>query len=228
MNGVSAGRCPPRLLGQVVPFGGLVALAVFLGTATVGSSVLLLGTSAYLIARAAQQPSIAALQVAIVGVRFFGLSRGVFRYLERYVSHTVTLRLLARWRVWFYDAIEPLAPARLMGAASGDLLSRMVADIDTLQNFYVRVVAPPLVALLIGLGMAGYLAGFSSQLAVLLLVIFALAGLGLPVLVLRLGPGAGPGARCVTGAVVQAAGRWCSGDVRPAGIRCGGTAVGGH
>jgi thiol reductant ABC exporter CydC subunit len=157
-----------------------------LGTATVGSSVLLLGTSAYLIARAAQQPSIAALQVAIVGVRFFGLSRGVFRYLERYVSHTVTLRLLARWRVWFYNALEPLAPARLMGAASGDLLSRMVADIDTLQNFYVRVVAPPLVALLIGLGMAGYLAGFSSQLAALLLVIYALAGLGLPALVLRL------------------------------------------
>ncbi len=186
MNGGSATGILRRLVGQVVPFSGLVALAVLLGTATVGSSVLLLGTSAYLIARAAQQPSIAALQVAIVGVRFFGLSRGVFRYLERYVSHTVTLRLLARWRVWFYDAIEPLAPARLMDAASGDLLGRIVADIDTLQNFYVRVVAPPLVAFLIGLGIAGYLAGFSSQFAALLLAIFAIAGLGLPALVLVL------------------------------------------
>ncbi|MFN2169496.1 MAG: thiol reductant ABC exporter subunit CydC, partial [Anaerolineae bacterium] len=70
-----------------------MALAVLLGVATIGSGIGLLTTSAYLIAKAALQPSIADLQVAIVGVRFFGISRGVFRYLERLVSHDTTFRL---------------------------------------------------------------------------------------------------------------------------------------
>ena len=102
-----------RLLQLVLPFKGWIALAILLGSATVGSGISLMATSAYLISAAALHPSVAELEVAIVGVRFFGIARGVFRYLERYVSHTVTLRLLGRWRVWFYQALEPLAPARL-------------------------------------------------------------------------------------------------------------------
>ena len=109
----------------------------------------------WLISAAALHPSIAELQLAIVGVRFFGISRGVFRYLERLVSHDITFGLLSRLRSWFYRAIEPLAPARLMYYRSGDLLSRVVSDIDTLENFYIRVVSPPLVAVLISLGAVG-------------------------------------------------------------------------
>jgi ATP-binding cassette subfamily C protein CydC len=86
------------------------------------------------------------LQVAIVGVRFFGITRGLFRYLERLVSHWVNFSLLARLRGWFYRALEPLAPARLQQRHSGDLLSRIGADVDSLEDFYVRVIAPPLVA----------------------------------------------------------------------------------
>jgi ATP-binding cassette subfamily C protein CydC len=122
---------------------------VSLGALTILASVGLMGTSAYLLSAAALHPSIAALQVAIVGVRFFGISRGVFRYFERLVSHEVTFRLLARLRLWFYEQIEPLAPARLMMYRSGDLLSRVVADVESLENFYVRAVAPPLVAVLV-------------------------------------------------------------------------------
>ena len=102
-----------RLLQFLKPFTGWVALSVLLSTATIASGIGLLGTSAYLISRAALQPSIAVLQVAIVGVRFFGISRGVFRYLERLTSHSVNFRLLARLRVWLYRKIEPLAPAKL-------------------------------------------------------------------------------------------------------------------
>jgi hypothetical protein len=69
-----------------------MALAVALGAATVASGVGLLATSAYVISAAALHPSIADLSVAITGVRFFGLARGVFRYLERYVSHSVNFR----------------------------------------------------------------------------------------------------------------------------------------
>ena len=86
------------LLGFLRPFAGQVALSVLLGVAAIASSIGLLGTSAYLIAYAALHPSVAVLQVAIVGVRFFGISRAVFRYLERYLSHQVTFHLLARWR----------------------------------------------------------------------------------------------------------------------------------
>jgi ATP-binding cassette subfamily C protein CydC len=123
----------------------------------------LMATSAWIIASAALHPSIADLQVAIVGVRFFGIARGVFRYLERYVSHQVTFRLLARLRVWFYEAIEPLAPARLMQYRSGDLLTRIVADVETLENFYVRVIAPPMVAALIGLVAWVFMRGFKGS-----------------------------------------------------------------
>ena len=103
-----------------------------LGTLTIGSGVALLATSAYLISAAALQPSIADLSVAIVGVRAFGLSRGLLRYLERLVSHDVTFRVLARIRVWFYLALEPLAPAALQHRGSGELLAHIVSDIEVL------------------------------------------------------------------------------------------------
>lgn len=171
-----------RLLKQLAPFKWWVTLAALLGFATVGSSIGLMATSAYIIAKAALHPSIAVLQVSIVGVRFFGISRGVFRYLERYVSHQVTFRLLRRLRVWFYRALEPLAPARLMQFRSGDLLSRIVADIESLEHFYVRVIAPPVVAVLVGLLMWLLMARFDLRLAAVTLAFLALAGAGLPVL----------------------------------------------
>jgi ATP-binding cassette subfamily C protein CydC len=164
-----------------------MALAALLGFATIGSSIGLMTTSGYLIAKAALRPSIADLQVAIVGVRFFGLARGVFRYLERYVSHDVTFRLLARLRVWFYTALEPLAPARLMQYRSGDLLARIVADVETLENVYLRVLAPPVVAILVTLLVTVLMASFDLRLAVTLLVFLLLAGAGLPVLASELG-----------------------------------------
>ncbi|MFC1975446.1 thiol reductant ABC exporter subunit CydC [Chloroflexota bacterium] len=180
-----------RLLKLIAPFKWWIALAVLLGFATIGSSIGLMATSAYIISTAALRPSIAVLQVAIVGVRFFGLSRGVFRYLERYVSHQVTFRLLARLRVWFYRQLEPLAPARLMQYHSGDLLTRIVADIDSLEHFYVRVIAPPVVAGLV-LGLMGVLlAAFDVRLAVTTLIFLLLAGVGLPLLTRQLSRGVG-------------------------------------
>jgi len=172
-----------RLLRLAAPFMHWMALAALLSFAAIGSSIGLMTTSAYLIARAALHPSIADLQVAIVGVRFFGIARSAFRYLERYVSHEVTFRLLARLRVWFYAALEPLAPARLMQYRSGDLLARIVADIETLENVYLRVIAPPIVALLVAALVAVLLGSFDPRLAAALLAFLLLAGVGLPFLV---------------------------------------------
>lgn len=175
-----------RLLALAAPFKGWMALSVLLGALTISSSIGLLATSAWIIATAALRPSVADLAVAIVGVRFFGIARGVFRYLERLVSHHVNFSLLAQLRVWFYTALEPLAPARLMRYRSGDLLSRIVGDIETLQNFFIRVIAPPLVALIIALAAAIFFAAFDGSLALLMLIFMVLIGVIVPLSVQRL------------------------------------------
>jgi len=175
-----------RLLGLMVPFTSRMILAVLLGAATIGSSIGLMTLSAYLIARAALHPSIADLSLAIVGVRFFGIARGLFRYGERYVTHQLTFRLLARLRTWFYAALEPLAPARLLHYRSGDLLARIVADVETLDNFYLRAIAPPAVALLIALLAAWLVGRFDPRLAGALLAFLLTAGAGVPLLARRL------------------------------------------
>ena len=141
-----------------------------------------MGTSAWLISTAALHPSVADLGVSVVGVRFFGITRGIARYFERLVSHDVTFRLLARLRTWFYEKLEPLAPARLMEFRAGDLLSRIIGDVETLENFYVRVVSPPLTAVVIGFFTAIFLASFHPPLAPAFLFFFLSLGLVLPAL----------------------------------------------
>jgi ATP-binding cassette subfamily C protein CydCD len=172
----------PRLLKFLNGNWHRVALSVLIGSATIGSSVALMGTSAWLISTAALHPSVAELGVAVVGVRFFGIARGIFRYLERLVSHDVTFRLLSRLRAWFYEKLEPLAPARLMEFRAGDLLSRIIGDVETLENFYVRVVSPPLTAIIIGLFTSIFLASFHPPLAPVFLIFFISLGLVLPIL----------------------------------------------
>ena len=171
-----------RLLSFLHGSWNWVALSVVLGTLTIGANVSLMGTSAWLISRAALHPSVAVLQVAIVGVRFFGISRGVFRYLERLVSHDVTFRLLSRLRVWFYERLEPLAPARLMDYRAGDLVARIIGDVDMLENFYVRVISPTLVALLTAIAVSLFLASFYPLLGIVLTGFFLALGLILPLL----------------------------------------------
>jgi ATP-binding cassette subfamily C protein CydCD len=185
-SGITPWKSLLRLLKMALPFGKSIALSALAGFATIGSSIGLMSASAYIISAAALQPSIAVLQVAIVGVRFFGISRGVFRYLERYTSHQVTLRMLARLRVWFYQALEPLAPARLMRYHSGDLLARLLGDIQSLENFYVRVMAPPLVAILTALAVTIFLSRYAAMLAWTVLFFLILAGVGLPSLIRRM------------------------------------------
>jgi ATP-binding cassette, subfamily C, bacterial CydC len=127
-----------------------LAWAVLLGALTVLFGVGLMATSGYLISRAAEHPPILSLMVTIVAVQFFGIARPFVRYLERLASHDMTLRVLGRLRARFFERIEPLAPAELDAYRKGDLLSRMVADVDALQNLYLRGLDPPLVAVLAG------------------------------------------------------------------------------
>ncbi|WKZ39987.1 MAG: thiol reductant ABC exporter subunit CydD [Anaerolineales bacterium] len=172
----------PRLLTFLRGNWHRVALSILLSSITILASVALMGTSAWLISTAAIAVSVADLGVSTVGTRFFGITRAIFRYLERLVSHDVTFRLLAKLRVWFYEKLEPLAPARLMNFRSGDLLARIIGDVETLENFYVRVVSPPLTAIVVGVFTAIFLASFYPLLAPVYLTFYLSLGLFLPIL----------------------------------------------
>ena len=139
-----------RLVALAPPPWARLALSVILGAAAVVCGIGLMATAGYLIARAAERPAVLSLTTAIVAVRFFGLGRPVARYLERLAAHDVAFRLLARIRVRFYERIEPLAPAELDAFRKGDLLARMVGDVDALQSVYLRGLGPAMVGLAVG------------------------------------------------------------------------------
>jgi len=124
-------------------------LAVLAGAGACGAGVALLATSGFLLARASQHPDIVAISVAVVLVRALSVGRGVLRYLERLFSHDVAFRVLADVRVAIYRKLERLAPAAFR---SGDVLTRLVSDVDATQDLFIRGIAPPLTAALVGAG----------------------------------------------------------------------------
>jgi thiol reductant ABC exporter CydC subunit len=157
-----------------------VALSIVLGALTVLFGVGLMATAGYLISRAAERPVILSLTVAIVLVRFFALSRPVIRYLERLVSHDLAFRVLGNARLSVYQRIEPLAPVQLEGYRKGDLLSRMVADVDALQNLHLRAVGPPFVALVAGAVAIGVGAAVLPSAALVLAAGLLAGGIAVP------------------------------------------------
>ena len=158
-----------------------LALAALLGVLTILFGVGLMGTAGYLISRAAEHPAVLSLTAAIVGVRFFGLARPLARYLERLASHDVALRSLGRARAQVYEAVEPLAPAQLEDTRRGDLLSRFVGDVDSLQNLYLRGLEPPLVALIAGTASVVLAAFFLPAAALVLGIGLLVGGVAVPV-----------------------------------------------
>ncbi len=157
-------------------------LAALIGFLTVGSGIGLMMTSSYLIAKAALQTPIYQLQVAIVGVRFFGISRGVFRYLERYISHNVTFKLLAKFRVWFFTALVPIVPSKTIDLTSGDLLTRSIEDIESIEHIFVRVISPPFIFVATAILMFALLNIFSITYAILFIILFTGSAFAIPYL----------------------------------------------
>jgi len=141
-----------RLLAMARPLHGRLLLAVAAGAAATGCGVGLLAVSGFLLARASQHPAIIAISVAVVAVRALSVGRGVSRYLERLASHDVAFRVLAQVRVAIWRRLEALAPAGLALFRSGDLLARLISDVDTTQDLFIRGVTPLLAAVLVGGG----------------------------------------------------------------------------
>jgi ATP-binding cassette, subfamily C, bacterial CydC len=141
-----------RLLRLAQPMRSQLLLAVLAGAAGCGCAVALLAVSGFLLARASQHPNIVAISVAVVMVRALSVGRGLLRYLERLFSHDVAFRVLADVRVMIYRRLERLAPAGLAAFRSGDVLTRLISDVDATQDLFIRGIAPPLTAALVGAG----------------------------------------------------------------------------
>ncbi len=171
----SPARATLRLVAMARAHRWQFALSVLAGAAALGAGVGLLAVSAWLISRASEHPALLTLSVAIVGVRAFALSRGVLRYGERLVSHDATFRVLGELRVDVYRRLERLAPSGLPAFRSGDLLGRMVNDVDSLQDLYLRALSPPAVAAVVS-ALAVGLATWVLPLAGLVLLLALAAG----------------------------------------------------
>ncbi len=176
-----------RLLALAGLPGARLVVTIALGALAVGFGVALMTAAGCLISRAAEQPPILSLTTVIVVVRFLALARPLARYLERLSSHDLALRALGRTRGAVYERIEPLAPAGLVAFRRGDLVSRLVADVDDLQGLYLRGLGPPLVALVVAVACVVAVAFVLPAAALVLSLGLALAGIAVPVLAARLG-----------------------------------------
>jgi thiol reductant ABC exporter CydC subunit len=175
-----------RLVRLMAPFRWWIAFSVAVGFSTLGANIALMAMAAYLISQAALATSVADLSVTIAAVELFAVSRVALRYVERSVIHGTTFRILTKLRVWLYTALEPLAPACLLRYRSGDVLTRLLADIDTLEQFYARAVVPPVAAAL-ATGLAALILGaFNVWLGIALLCFLLLTGGVLPLTTLWL------------------------------------------
>ncbi len=139
-----------QLIRLAAPPWGKMLLAVGLGVAGAMSTVGILAGSGYVVDRAAFRPGLGAIAGLLAAVEVLAFLRGPLRYGERLVSHDAAFRSLAHWRVWLYDHLEPLAPAGLRGWRSGDLLSRVTDDVDTLQDLFLRCLLPVVVTVAAG------------------------------------------------------------------------------
>lgn len=171
------------LLRLLLPYWWRVVMAVALGTAVVASNMGLLAAAAYLVAAASVTQLMAVLILPMYAVRILSAMRGSARYAERLVSHRVTFDVLARLRVRLYDGFRRLGPAGMHGTRSGDSLSRVLADVDDLQNAYLSLAAPVAVAAGVTALAVVALLPFSAPLAGMALCSVAAAGVVLPLLV---------------------------------------------
>src|SRR5699024_10685428 len=156
-----------------------IVISILCGFLAGITAVGLFALSGYLISKSALTPPIYTLIILTSSVKILGIISALSRYGERYFSHRGTFTMLSNLRVSFYEKLEPLAPAIFHKYRSGDLLSRIVGDIESLQNFFLRVVYPPLVLIMVFLSTLIFVSFFSVYIAIVLL-----AGLLLTIVVI--------------------------------------------
>ncbi|MEV0132141.1 thiol reductant ABC exporter subunit CydC [Dactylosporangium sp. NPDC050688] len=175
-----------RAAGMVLrlcrPAAGQLVVAVVAGVGAAGAGVGLMATSAFLISRAAQHPPVLHLMVAIVAVRAFGLGRGVLRYVERLTGHDAAFRVLGALRVRTYRRLERLAPAGLGVFRRGDLVARLVDDVESVLDVIVRVLLPIVVAAVTGAATVALVGGLLPVAGAALAAGLLVVAVGVPAL----------------------------------------------
>lgn len=166
---------------------GYIFFTILLSCFTTISFVGLMGLSAYLIVLAAFHPSIAALQIVIVGVRFFGISRSGFRYLERLLTHSMILKILKNVRVDIFKKISSNFPFNLSGNSSYEMLGLLIQDIESIEIFLVRILLPIVSTLCVTIIISLFLGVFSVELVLMALLGFVMVGIILPIISAKIG-----------------------------------------
>ncbi|MGG3914857.1 thiol reductant ABC exporter subunit CydC [Rossellomorea vietnamensis] len=157
-----------------------IVYSILLGFLAGITSVGLFASSGYLISKAALEVPLYALTVMIALLKLFGLTKAVSRYGERYFSHRATFTILANLRVSIYEKIEPLTPGIFGRYRSGDLLARIVGDVESLQNFFLRVFYPPVILVMVFLSTVLFTVFYSVSIALVLLGGLLLTGYIVP------------------------------------------------
>ena len=163
-----------------------VLLSICMGVFTILANIGLISSSAVLLSRAALHPDISDLMVLIVIVRFFGISRGVFRYLERIFSHNTTLKMLSGIRSWFYKNFNDNYSENNIKFKTGDIYSKIVSDVDVLKDFYLRGFYPLIIAILTGIITSIFISYFSVKISIIYIAFYTFCGFVLPVILFRL------------------------------------------
>ena len=159
-----------------------IVLAVLLGAAALGCGVALTATSAWLISAAALHPPVLTLMVAIVAVRAFGLGKGVLRYAERLVTHDAALRAAAALRVRIWEALVRIGPAATGRIRRGELLARLVGDVEAQQDLLARVMMPAAAAAVVGAATAAGMTLLLPAAGLAVAIGLVAAGIGAPAL----------------------------------------------
>jgi thiol reductant ABC exporter CydC subunit len=169
------------ILGVGRPVRGRLALAVLAGAGAAAAAIGLTATSAWLVSRAAEQPVMLTLLAAITAVRAFGIARGVLRYAERVTAHDAAFRVLAELRGTVYARLARLAPGGLDELRSGDLLTRLVRDVDGLADLWLRVLLPYSSAAIVAIGSVALVAWLVPAAGLALAVTLVVTAVAAPV-----------------------------------------------
>lgn len=162
---------------------GWMLLGAVLAVAVVALGLALLGLAGAV--------AVGALAGSVWLLRPVALGRSLARYLEKLTTHEATFRILADIRLWFFDRLTPLVPGRIGGLRAGDLLSRLVGDVDALDGLYIQLLTPSLVALVAAVALAVILGTLAPSVAVVVVLILVLAGIGVPAAAERVGRSTG-------------------------------------
>lgn len=159
-----------------------IILSIFFGYTAGLAAVALFAASGYLVSRAGLVPPLYALMVPVVLIKLFGVIRAGSRYRERLASHRATFTILSELRVRFYRQLEPLVPNIFAKYRSGDLLARVVGDVESLQNYFLRVFYPPIILVLVFLSTIFFVTFFSLTVSLWLLFGVFVTGFLIPLL----------------------------------------------